>query len=894
MKRKSLLTLLLSVAMICAAGATMVACDGILPSTSNVTAKATATIKFDINLDGYQTNVVKDKTVSVGKRVPIAKAYITGDNPDNLQLYGWYTDRACTNMWDFKNDLVTGDMTLYAKWVEQYDVNYYVNGTFLKSEFAFKGDKLIEDPALVAGFKYLGTYVDATHETAYDYQNVVSGDMNLYIKRSAGIYMSDNVGAGELSSGTLSDYLVAYIGSTSTDSKGNIVESEGWVEPYTVMTEYADGMVQEDCTYVNFGYQPKYGDGYVELCLALDITQSQIIRVWFKNLGSAKTLNMYFTAMLDAENNSYSETGSIYTQDFCYPNYTGSGVEGGIELGYEQMNMDETAEWTYVDFNLYEVYKNGYSIWGTSSFLGSLRIQANYVNKSEEDWSNEFLIKAIEGIPHEVVVEDRGEVKSVLLDAANTTPQDLENASQMQGENPQGLTFPKNYNESLDSVTDGAQVYNTTNGLLFYAENEILGRSKKKPTYGFTLNVPTSKSIDLGDLSTLAITLRNYGYADKIKVLIYNSLGIPVETEFKIASQMDESKTYTANLYGKYGMYGNLSKIEIQYNSVGVDNAIVIENIQMLAFVPYDTVGINLNDKYCFGLASSSTVDVSFDSNRSGTLFNVKRTNASVTSADRLYDATSDGYTQATLQYYLPKTSFVTAVKVAYKINGAFTSDYVYELDTKNKGVTNELTIPFKSNERGFVKAIRLTFVGTGQVLLKGIAYGVGATGLPFYQSYEDIYKAMDWELNNTYRYDSDLKASMLIKDPTQPMSSFSLYIGYSANMSQHYSVPHTTKNVVVTETTKVKIVYQNRTNVDTLNVTLAFSNSDIGAGDGEKVGEYPCYNNAIDSEMEDYEWSTLTIEVPTKYVDKYLAKITLGFAGKEIAVRAISIETGE
>ena len=341
-------------------------------------------------------------------------------------------------------------------------------------------------------------------------------------------------------------------------------------------------------------------------------------------------------------------------------------------------------------------------------------------------------------------------------------------------------------------------------------------------------------------------------------------------------------------------MYGNLSKIEIQYQAVGVDNAITFESIQMSAFVPYDIVGINLNDKYCFGLASTDNIDVSFDSNRSGTLFNVETSGASVTSADRIYDATSDGYSTATLQYYLHRGSNITAVKVAYKIDGKFTSDYVYELDTQNQGVTNSVSVPLKLNERGNVKAIRLTFVGTGKVLLKAIEYGVGATSLPFYQSYEDVYKAMDWELSNTYRYDSDLKASMLIKDPTQSMSSFSLYIGYSALMAGHHSIPHTTKNVLVTETTKVKIVYQNRTDVNKMNVTIAFSKTDIGVGDGEGIGELTCHNTAIDCSMEDYEWSTLTIDVPTDYVEKYLAKITIGFAGKEIAVRAISIETGE
>ena len=35
---------------------------------------------------------------------------------------GWYTDAACTNQWNF-NTVVTGDMTLYAKWDSQYTFN---------------------------------------------------------------------------------------------------------------------------------------------------------------------------------------------------------------------------------------------------------------------------------------------------------------------------------------------------------------------------------------------------------------------------------------------------------------------------------------------------------------------------------------------------------------------------------------------------------------------------------------------------------------------------------------------------------------------------------------------------------------------------------------------------
>ena len=894
MKKTKLLTMLLSVAMLFGATAVMASCGDSGASDSSVSSevKTTATIHFDINLDGYETNSVKDKTVTIGKRVPIAKAYITGENPNNLQLYGWYADAECTHPWDFKKDKVQGDMTLYAKWVEQYTVNYYVNDTILKSEFAFKGDTLEEDASLVAGFKYLGTYLDAEYATPFDYSNPISGDTDLYLKRSAGIYMSDHAEEGELLSGSLTDYLVAYVGSTSWDAKGNVIEQEGWVEPRTVSTQYEKGTVEENCTYVNFGYQPTYGDGYVELCLALDITQSQIIRFWFKNLGNADTVNLYFTALLDAENNVYSETGSVYTQDFCYPNYTGSGVGGAMALDDSQIRMSEDSEWTYVDFNLYEVYKNGYSIWGTSSYLGMIRFQANYKNVNEDDWSNEFLIKAIEGIPHEIVVDDSEGVKNVISNAIATPEEELKAVAEAQEASPNGLVFPKDY-ASLRTVDSGAKVYNSVDGLIFHAENEIVGRKRGNTPYGFTLEVPEDKAIDLAELTTLDITLRNFGYAENLVVRVYNDIGIPVTADLKIAKRMAGSKTYTANLYGEYGMEGTLSKIEIRYESLGVDNVIVIERIEMTSFVPYDTVGINFNDKYSFGLSSTDSIAVSFDSNRSGTLFNVSESGASVTSSDRMYDASSDGYGVATLQYYLHPDSQITAVKVQYKINDTFTSAYTYALDTEHKGITNSLTLPFNMNERGVVKAIRLTFEGTGRVLIKSIDYGIGEHGLPFYQSYEDVYKGWDWELSNTYQYDSLLKASILVKDPTQALMNVSLYIGLSTLMSEHLSIPHTTKSVLVTDTTKIKIVYQNRTEVDKLDVFAGFARTDIGNPDTDGKPFLETYNNEIDCLMEEYEWSTLVIEVPTMYVGLYLGKISIGFRGSEIAIRVISIETG-
>ena len=94
--------------------------------------------------------------------------------------------------------------------------------------------------------------------------------------------------------------------------------------------------------------------------------------------------------------------------------------------------------------------------------------------------------------------------------------------------------------------------------MLFYSENEILGRKKEDPSTGFSVYAPEGKNIDLGAYTTFNITLCNYGYTDKIIVYIYNDQGVPVKMEMELATRMGLSKTYTANLYGKFGMEGNL------------------------------------------------------------------------------------------------------------------------------------------------------------------------------------------------------------------------------------------------------------------------------------------------------------------------------------------------
>ena len=895
MKLKKWIAGVCSVFLLAGIGGVMTACGGSSDkgSDNGPVAPATVTVKFDVNTT-LQTNVVKDKTVEVGKRVSRPKAIITEDNPTNLQLYGWYMDAACTQAWDFKNGRAQEDMTLYAKWVEQYTVSYYVNGVFEKSDLVFNGDFLEEDATLAEGYKYLGAFVNEEYEIPYDYLAPVSQDTDIYIKCSEGLYLSDCVEDGELASSGLSNYLASYVGSYGTDEKGNLIDEEGWVEEYTVTTNYSTGAKEENCTYVNFGYTPSYGDPFVEISLPFDISKSQIIRVWFKNLGKAREMCAYFTTMIDPDGGKYSETGPTYTQDFCYPNHTGN-PEARLYLAEDQIEMEETAEWTYVDFNLYEIYKNGYSIWGTSPFLGSLRIQANYKNQGEDDLSNVFLIKAIEGIYHEIPVVDSDAVSEVIETAKNMDPEKIYEVMDAQAENPLGFTFPKDYYNVFEDgqVTGNAKVYNSTRGLLFHADNEIVGRKTGVTTGSFTAVVPEDKFIDLSTYTTLNITLQNYGYADEFIVYLYNTDGAIIKTTMEMSKRMEFSKTYSVNLYGKSFMEGGLKAIEIIYTSVGVDNLILFEDISLGEFVPYDTVGINLNDKWCYGFETNENVEVLFDGNRSGVSFKVKESGASVTTPDKTYNATTDGYGSATLVYRLPDKSQITAVTVEYKINGAFTTPYTYELDTSEFGKVKEVNLPFVLSERGTVQAVRLSFEGTGSVLIREIRYEAGETGLPYYDSYADVYRGWaDWYSGGTYEYDEKLQASIFTKSSASAILSASLYIGITRDHG-HVIPPHTTYNVLLTETTKIKIVYQNKTDVTRLRFHCGLSKSETGNPDADGLPFIENHNLEIEGNMQEYEWSTLTFEIPADYAGFYLGKTVFQFEGTEIAIRVVSIETG-
>ena len=151
-----------------------------------------------------------------------------------------------------------------------------------------------------------------------------------------------------------------------------------------------------------------------------------------------------------------------------------------------------------------------------------------------------------------------------------------------------------------------------------------------------------------------------------------------------------------------------------------------------------------------------------------------------------------------------------------------------------------------------------------------------------------------DWVGGGQYLYDEGAKTSLITRGKNSDMVSLSMYIGYSKN-NGHLNVPHNTYSVPVTETSKVKIVYQNKTDVSDLLVHISFSKTNTGSSESAAGPDFQILGEnmkwEIDSNMAEYEWSTLTIDVPAMYAELFLAKVRIAFTGNELAIRAISIE---
>ena len=124
-------------------------------------------------------SVYETVTVPIGQTVPMP------DDPvlEGYDFEGWFTNSGCTTPFD-ESTKVSGDLTLYAKWVRQsYTVNFLdSDGTVLESITVNGGQTVSvpEEPTAPEGYVFVGWYTDNTHTTQFDFGEPIDQDTNVY------------------------------------------------------------------------------------------------------------------------------------------------------------------------------------------------------------------------------------------------------------------------------------------------------------------------------------------------------------------------------------------------------------------------------------------------------------------------------------------------------------------------------------------------------------------------------------------------------------------------------------------------------------------------------------------------------------------------------------------
>ena len=141
------------------------------------------TVTFNANGHGIAPDALSD--VVEGSKISAP----TAPTADGYTFGGWYKEAACENVWDFENDTVTDDITLYAKWTEAaeepetYTVTFNANGGTVSPESA----ETEEDGKLAAlptptrsKYTFKGWYTAKSGGTKVTTDTVFTADATLY------------------------------------------------------------------------------------------------------------------------------------------------------------------------------------------------------------------------------------------------------------------------------------------------------------------------------------------------------------------------------------------------------------------------------------------------------------------------------------------------------------------------------------------------------------------------------------------------------------------------------------------------------------------------------------------------------------------------------------------
>ncbi len=141
---------------------------------------------YKVSFDSQEGSSVAQITVEENGKIEKP----TDPTREDYTFKGWYKEDACTNEWNFATDIVTKDITLYAKWEKDiitYQVSFDSQKGSSVAEITVEENGKVEKPAdpTREGYTFKGWYKETDCTNEWDFStDIVVEDITLYAKWS--------------------------------------------------------------------------------------------------------------------------------------------------------------------------------------------------------------------------------------------------------------------------------------------------------------------------------------------------------------------------------------------------------------------------------------------------------------------------------------------------------------------------------------------------------------------------------------------------------------------------------------------------------------------------------------------------------------------------------------
>lgn len=203
------------------------------PVTTNVMPMSNLTVYAGWNINSYTVSfdanggsAVAPQSVVYGQTASVPEQ----PTRENYRFLGWYTDPEFTNEWD-STVPVSGDMTIYAKWIyNEYTVTFDANGgTGSTSAKVLYGSTATAPAVSRTGYSLSGWYTDSACTNAWDINTkTVTEDVTLYAGWTANSYkVTFNANGGSVGTSSKTVTYASTYGTLPTPSRTGYT-FDGW------------------------------------------------------------------------------------------------------------------------------------------------------------------------------------------------------------------------------------------------------------------------------------------------------------------------------------------------------------------------------------------------------------------------------------------------------------------------------------------------------------------------------------------------------------------------------------------------------------------------------------------------------------------------------------------